>query len=102
MKTMRKGKRVKARKVRIKKPKPDKPVKVKEYGKYKKLKAIALKPEQMGNVFMFETLKVDKNGDAVLTRRVKLNKGKVVKETYYNSIKDEFEHTVGESNSWDA
>jgi len=96
----KKTKRVKVKKVRLKKPKSDKPVKVKEYGKYKKLKPVALKPEQMGVTFLSEVLKIDSNGEPSLTRRVKLNKGKVVKEVYYNLVKDEIENTIGESNSW--
>ena len=96
----KKTKRVKVKKVRIKKPKPDKPVKVKEYGKYKKLKPVTLKPEQMGITFLYEVVKLDKNGEPVITRRAKLNKGKLVKEMYYDLAKDEITNTVGESNSW--
>lgn len=93
----KKTKRVKVKKVRLKKPKP---VKVKEYGKYKKLKPITLKPEQMGTAYLFEVLKVDSNGEPSLTRRVKLYKGKVIKEVCYNNEKDETKHTVGETVSW--
>ena len=96
----KKTKRVKVKPVRLKKPKLDKPVKVKVYGKYKKLKPVTLKPEQMGITFLYEVHKVDKNGDPSLTCRVKLNKGKVVKEMYYNLVKDEIKNTIGESNSW--
>lgn len=98
----KKTSRTKAKKVRLKKLKLDKPVKVKEYGKYKKVKTAALKPEQMGVVFLYEVLKVDNNDEPSLTRRVKLDKGKVVKEVYYNLMKNELENTVGESNSWNG
>lgn len=96
----KKTKRVKVKKVRLKKPKPIKPIKVKEYGKYKKLKPVTLKPEQMGTAYLFEVLKVDSNGEPSLTRRVKLFKNKVVKEVCYNIIKDEIQHTVGITNTW--
>ncbi len=93
----KKTKRVKVKKVRLKKPKP---VKVKEYGKYKKLKPVILKPDQMGTAYLFEVLKIDSNGEPSITRRVKLFKNKVVKEVCYNIVKDEIQHTVGITNTW--
>jgi hypothetical protein len=54
----------------------------------------------MGITFLYEVLKLDRNGEPAITRRAKLNKGKLVKEMYYDLVKDEITNTVGESNSW--
>lgn len=89
----------KVKKVRLKKVKPikEKPVKVKELCKYKKLAKVTIKPEQMGLVFFSETVSSDKDGDPTVIRLVKMNKGKVIKETLYNIKKDEIEYKVREA-----
>ena len=98
---VKKGKKVKipkVKQVRPKKVKPikEKPVKVKEIGKNKKLAKVNVKPEQMGLVFFTETISSDKDGNPTLVRQVKMDKGKVLRETLYNIKKDEIEYKIRE------
>lgn len=98
---VKKGKKVKipkVKQVRLKKVKPikEKPVKVKDLGKNKKLAKVNIKPEDMGLVFFSETINSDKDGNPTLVRQVKMNKGKVVRETLYNMKNNEIEFKVRE------
>ena len=54
----------------------------------------------MGVVFLSDVIKTDNDGEPILTRRAKFNKGKLVKETYYNITTNEIEHTVGATLTW--
>lgn len=98
---IKKGKKIKipkVKKVRLKKVKmvKEKPVTVGIIGKYKKLAKVNIKPDQMGVVFFSETISTDKDSNPTVVRQVKMNKGKIVKETLYNIKKDEVEYKIRE------
>ena len=94
IKKVKKIKTVKPKKVKMVK---EKLVTIGIIGKYKKLAKVTIKPEQMGLVFFSETVSSDKDGDPTVIRLVKMNKGKVIKETLYNIKKDEIEYKVREA-----
>lgn len=95
---IKKSKIPKVKTVRLKKIKPikEKPVKVKVLGGNKKLAKVNIKPENMGLVFFSETISTDKDGEPTVIRQVKMNKGKIIKETLYNIKKDEIEYKIRE------
>jgi len=50
----------------------------------------------MGLVFFSETISTDKDSNPTVIRQVKMNKGKIIKETLYNIKKDEIEYKIRE------
>jgi len=95
---IKKGKIPKVKKVRLKKVKPIKEpqIKVKVLGGNKKLAKVNIKPENMGLIFFSETISTDKDSNPTVIRQVKMNKGKIIKETLYNIKKDEIEYKIRE------
>ena len=93
MKTKKPKSKVRLKKVKsVKEPK----VKVKELYKNKKKLTSKLTSERLGIEYFFEVVKSDKEGNPIITRSSKYNKGKLVKEMVYNYSKDEAEYKVKE------
>lgn len=93
---IKKGKKIKPVKPKKVKMVKEKVVTIGILGKNKKLAKVNIKPEDMGLVFFSETINSDKDGNPTLVRQVKMNKGKVVRETLYNMKNNEIEFKVRE------